>query len=265
MPSKATRVALLLTILALVAIFGWGRSRTRAARVDWQRPIAVAVFLTGETDDATAAALGASLGEIGVRLGVDRDRFLGPAAEPPFTFEILGPLRPQRLPPATPPGDGWLDRAAHALALWRAERAAFDAAGFDPALADVRIHVVASRPVGGRLSAEGLGAAGGEVGIVHATFDDRDPLLAATAVGHEALHCLGASDKYDTDGHAVAPGGLAEPWLEPLYPQRFAEIMVGELATAPGAGRLPTGPDELAIGPVTAAEIGWSRAAPDAR
>ena len=47
-------------------------------------------------------------------------------------------------------------------------------------------------------------------------------------------------------------------WLHP-----GAELMVGEVALGPASGRLPIGPEELAIGQVTAAEIGWI-AAPDA-
>jgi hypothetical protein len=94
------------------------------------------------------------------------------------------------------------------------------------------------------------------VGVVRASLDG-DGLLGATAAFHEALHTLGASDKYDAAGHAVAPGGLAEPSLDPPYPQRLAEIMVGEVPLAPGVGRLPVTAAELGVGPVTAAEVGW--------
>jgi hypothetical protein len=264
-PSKATRVVVLLTILAVVAIFGWGRSRSRAARVSWQRPVAVVVFLSGDADGAAAAALAASLDAIGARLAAERDRHLGLGDGPPLTFEVLGPLRPSR-PPPDPPREGLFDRAHHAFELWRAEEAAFAAAdGFDPALADVRVHLVAAKPAGETRVAEGIGAAGGEVGIVRASLDAADAFLAATAVVHEAFHCLGATDKYDAAGHAIPPDGLAEPERSPPYPQRFAELMVGEVAIAPGAGRLPDGPGELAVGPATAAEIGWSPAPGAAR
>jgi hypothetical protein len=265
-PSKALRVIVLLTILAVVAIFGWGRSRSRAARVGWQRPVAVVVFLSGDADDAAAASLAASLDAIGARLEEERDRHHGPGDGPPLTFEVLGPLRPSRLPPGDPPGDGGFDRAIHAFELWRAEKSAFAAAnGFDPALADVRIHLVAAKPAGETRVAEGIGAAGGEVGVVRASLDAADAFLAATAVVHETFHCLGATDKYDAAGHAIPPEGLAEPERTPPYPQRYAELMVGEVPTSPAAGRLPDGPDELAIGPVTAAEIGWAPAPGAAR
>jgi len=55
----------------------------------------------------------------------------------------------------------------------------------------------------------------------------------------------------------VVPGGLAEPDLEPRFPQRLAEIMVGEVPLGPGAGRLPASARELGVGAATAAEIGW--------
>jgi hypothetical protein len=258
-PSKATRVVVLVTVLAVVALFAWGRLRSRALRATWQRPVAVAVFLLGDAGEAEARGLGAALGALSLRLAADRDRYLGRTAEPPFAFQVIGPLHPSRVPPREPPGPGILDRALHALELWRAERAVLGAAGFDRALADVRIHLVASRPVDGVRTAEGLGAAGGDVGVVEASFDAADPFLAATAVVHEALHCLGATDKYDGAGHAIAPAGLAEPDLRPPYPQRFAEIMVGELPTGPATGRLPADAEELAVGPATAAEIGWVR------
>jgi hypothetical protein len=258
-PSKATRVLFLLVVLAVVAAWALGVTRTRQARVTWERPVAVAVFVSGEADAEGVASLRARLDEIGGRLTAERDRHggIGAGSGPPIAFEVLGPLAPERLPPTEPPDGGLVERALHAWTLWRAERAAFRAAGFDPGLADVRVHVVASAPAGSVTFAEGMGAAGGDVGVVRTAFGPAEAFHAATAVVHEALHCLGASDKYDGAGHAIAPGGLPEPDLDPRYPQRAAELMVGEVALGPASGRLPSGAEELAIGAVTAAEIGW--------
>jgi len=105
--------------------------------------------------------------------------------------------------------------------------------------------------------AEGIGEQGGEQGVVRARFDEGGAVLAAAAIFHEAFHCLGASDKYDPLGHAVLPAGLVEPDLLPRFPQRLAELMVGEVPLGPGTGRLPLSVAELGIGPVTAAEVGW--------
>jgi hypothetical protein len=259
-PSKATRVLVLVTLLAVVAAWAVGRTRTRRARTAWRQPVAVAVFVAGDVAPADVEALAAGLEAIGARLTAERARHLPGAEGQAFTFEVHGPIQPARLPPVEAP-DGWPGRLLHAWSLWRAEREVFAAVpGFDPALADVRLHVLAKHRADGEPAfAEGIGAAGGEVGVVRAAFDPTDAFLAATAAVHEVLHCLGATDKYDPAGHAVPPGGLAEPDLSPRYPQRFAEIMVGEVPLGPAAGRLPAGPAELAVGPATAAEIGWTR------
>ena len=84
-----------------------------------------------------------------------------------------------------------------------------------------------------------------------------DLTLSLQAVGHELLHTVGATDRYDAGGHARDPDGLADPGLVPPYPQVHAEWMVGEVPLGPGRGRLPESIDELRVGPVTAREIGW--------
>jgi hypothetical protein len=106
--------------------------------------------------------------------------------------------------------------------------------------------------------AEGVGEDGGEVGLVRVAVGNGQPTLALTALAHELLHCLGATDKYDAAGHALLPQGLAEPGLSPQLPQRRAEVMVGEVPLGPGKGRLAESLEELAVGPQTAAEVGWS-------
>jgi len=252
------RVAVLLLVLAAVAGWAWDRLGARRARTAWDRPVAVAVLVLGEAAPGSVEALSGALGALAVSFAGDMARLRGPGPAP-FEFEVVGPLAPERLPPTGPPEPGPIARVAHALDLWRAARAAHEAApGFEPDAYDVRIYLVA-QPAGpgGRLFVEGLGELGGEVGIVRASLDWREPLLAAAAVAHEVLHCLGASDKYDGMGHAVEPAGLADPDLVPPYPQRRAEIMVGEVPLAPGRGRLPESAAEVAVGPVTAAEIGW--------
>ena len=252
------RVALLLLVLAAVAGWAWDRLGARRARTAWDRPVAVAVLVLGEAAPGSVEMLSGALDALAGSFAIDMARLRGPGP-PPFEFEVVGPLAPERLPPTGPPEPGPIARVAHALDLWRAARAAHEAApGFEPDAYDVRIYLVAqpSGP-GGRLFVEGLGELGGEVGIVRASLDWREPLLAAAAVAHEVLHCLGASDKYDDAGHAIEPAGLADPDLVPPYPQRRAEIMVGEVPLAPGRGRLPESAAEVAVGPVTAAEIGW--------
>ena len=61
-------------------------------------------------------------------------------------------------------------------------------------------------------------------------------------------------------GQPLAPQGLGDPALSPLYPQSTGEIMAGRIATSPGHGGDPgwPGPDRP-VGPGTAREIGWLR------
>ena len=77
-------------------------------------------------------------------------------------------------------------------------------------------------------------------------------------ITHELLHILGATDKYDLyTGQPIAPDGLANPGQSPLYPQDFAEIMGGRIATSAYRWRHPASLNFCVVGTETAAEIGW--------
>jgi len=264
LPAKATRVATLLVLLAVVVMWASSRQAARRVRTDWERPVHVAVLVLGEATPAAMARLRGALDDLALRLASERRAWAPGAGGETFVVELVGPLHVDRLPPIDPPGPGLLDRPLHALDLWRGARAAHAAApGFDPGAWDVRVYLLAAAPEeDAPRFAEGIGEQGGEVGVVRARFDEHETTLAAAATFHEAFHCLGASDKYDASGHALLPGGLAEPGLSPLFPQRLAELMVGEVPLAPGRGRLPRSVAELGVGPVTAAEIGWLPALP---
>jgi len=266
LPAKATRVAALLVLLAVVVMWASSRQAARRVRTAWERPVTVAVLVLGEATPAAMARLRGALDDLAHRLSSDRAAYAPGAAGETFVVELVGPLHPGRLPPIDPPGPGPVDRALHALDLWRAARAAHAAApGFDPGAWDVRVYLLAAAPEeDAPRFAEGIGELGGELGVVRARFDEQEATLAAAATFHEAFHCLGASDKYDPSGHAVLPGGLAEPDLSPVFPQRLAELMVGEVPLGPARGRLPHSVAELGVGPVTAAEIGWLPALPAA-
>jgi hypothetical protein len=259
LPAKATRVAVLLLMLAVVAMWASSRNSARRDRTGWERPVTLAVLVLGQPSPSAMRQLQDALDGLGRRLSAERARHLPGAVGESFVIELVGPLQPERLPPVAAPGPGLPARARHALDLWRATRAAHAAApDFVPGAWDIRIYLLAAAADGeAPRFAEGIGELGGEVGVVRARFDGDGATLAAAAVFHEAFHCLGASDKYDAAGHALLPQGLTEPGLQPAYPQRLAELMVGEVALGPGAGRLPNSVAELGVGPVTAAEIGW--------
>jgi hypothetical protein len=256
---QAARVAGLLVLLAIAAMWASSRTSARRARTSWEGPVRIAVLVLGEATPAAMGTLQATLDSLALRLAADRATYDPAAAGETFLVELVGPLHVERRPSTVPPDPDLVSRSLHAFDLWRAARAAHAAApGFDPGAWDVRVYVLAAAP--GELAArfaEGLGEQGGEVGVVHTRFDGGSALLAASAIFHEVFHCLGAVDKYDPLGHAVLPAGLAEPDLVPRFPQRLAELMVGEVPLGPASGRLPATVGEVGVGPVTAAEVGW--------
>ncbi len=256
------RVGALVAILVVVAAWAGGVHRIRSSRVQWDRPVEVAVVLLSPTgiDAMRVSRLRDGLGELEARLSAEFARYRGGGT--PFSFKLVGPV-PFNGPIAfTPDSDGFIDRAAHSFRLWKTLRGVHAAAGFDPKPYDARIYLLLepAAPGGGgeRTFAEGAGAAGGDVGFVRAVASSNDAVLALTAVAHELFHCLGATDKYDAAGHAVVPDGLAEPDLSPQYPQQYAEWMVGEIPTGPAQGRVPSSLAEIRVGTVTAREIGWA-------
>src|SRR5690606_21944059 len=106
---------------------------------------------------------------------------------------------------------------------------------------------------------EGYGEHGGRVGIVEVELSPSMLDLALAVAAHELMHTLGAEDKYDPSGNTLIPNGLAEPDARPRFPQRFVEIMARNRPISE-MRQLPLEPiDQLAVGPLTAAEIGWSR------
>ncbi len=107
---------------------------------------------------------------------------------------------------------------------------------------------------------EGSSEQGGRIGMVTVDLDGGTVDFSLAVIAHELLHTLDATDKYDELGRAKIPDGLAEPELSPRYPQRFVEIMTRGRPISPNDEQVLDRLDELAIGPVTAREIGWLKA-----
>lgn len=253
---RRVRVLLWLTALLVAAGYSYSVRRERGQRRAWDRTLAVRVVLLAEEPTSPEAALlAASLPALAGRLAEEAERHRGPGPAP-FSFTAQGPVAWKDPLPLGPAGDSLLIRVRHALVLWSTLRRIDGAAGPFEGPADARIYVLLEAAAVGRPGfAEGAGTLGGEVGLVRTSVAGGDTSLALAAIGHELLHCLGASDKYDAAGHAREPEGLVEP--DRGGAQRFAEWMVGEVPLGPGRGRLPDSLSELAVGGVTAREIGW--------
>jgi hypothetical protein len=252
------RLTVLLTLLVCVVVWAVHDVTSRRARKAWTRTLEIGVVFVrvGAIDEEAASALRARLPALEARLGAEMSRYR-PGAPRPFRFTLLGPVAGTEPPRAS--GDGFLDLARHGYDLWRYRRDLDARAHVVGSAYDSRIYLAARAPTRATLqSVEGESEDNGRIGTVTVELDRTMVDLALAVVTHEVLHTLGASDKYDAAGHVVAPGGLAEPDRIPLYPQRFVEVMARGRPLAPGVESLPRSVDELAIGALTAAEIGWS-------
>ena len=163
-------------------------------------------------------------------------------------------------PPPSAAGTGFADLARHSYDLWRYLRPIDDQAGLDASDFDSRIYVSVRPPVNRYLTrVEGESEEDGRVGTVSVELDASMADFTLFVATHELFHTLGASDKYDAAGRCLVPEGLAEPTLVPLYPQRFAEVMARDRPLSPSEEVVPASLDDLAVGPATAAEIGWAK------
>lgn len=256
------RVAILSFVLFVVVLYAIRDFRRRGARNEWQRPVEVAIVLvhvegTTAAEDAAVQAFRDRASALRDRLSVEARRH--GAIAPPFQIKVHGPIDVTSPAPA-PASDGLVDLARQAMNLrsWTSEADA--RAGVDADQFDTRIYVAIRRPVSAAVSfVEGLSEQNGHVGTVSVDLDPSMADFALFVVAHELFHTVGASDKYDAAGHARDPEGLAEPSLSPRYPQRFAEIMARSRPVAPGREEVPDSLDQLAVGDLTAKEIGWTR------
>ncbi len=105
--------------------------------------------------------------------------------------------------------------------------------------------------------AHSVGLQQGLIGVVNAFADTRQTPQNNIIIAHEILHTVGASDKYNSFGGPEFPYGYANPNREPLYPQRYAEIMVGRIPTSPYSSYMATSLKSVRINPLTASEIAW--------
>jgi hypothetical protein len=190
------------------------------------------------------------------RLTEERQRYRAHSLHP-FVFKFLGPVD-EAEPPPKPEGETLFDSAKLAWATWRWTSRVDGNVGLDTSAYDSRIYVSARVPEDQkRMMVEGQSEQGGRIGTVEVELDDTMADFALVVTAHELFHTLGATDKYDEQGHTLFPAGLAEPGRQPLLPQAFAEVMAENRPIAPDTEVPPDSLDELAVGPATAAEIGW--------
>jgi hypothetical protein len=186
---KTLRIAFLLLLLAIVALYSWADRRRMA---EWDETVWIAVF---PVNGDGAARTG------GYLAGLTREQF-----------------------------------------------------------ADIRMFVLYHDPAQVESVPHSLGLQKGLLGVVYAYADPAAHATNNLVIAHEALHALGATDKYDpVTTLPLYPHGYGEPDAEPRHPQAFAEIMAGRVALSPREAQIPAGLGQAVIGERTAEEIGWLR------
>ena len=255
------RLAVLSSILLVVVLYAWHDVHARRARKTWDHTLSIAVVVLRDGPVAPSAfdAVRDRAPALEERLAAELHRYR-PSAPKPFSFTIYGPI--DGAPPPPPPrGDGVLDLARHTWDLhrWTSDVDARGKLSIDAA--DSRIYVTAQPPRSKKHTIEGASEQGGRIGTVTVDLDDKPGIVdfALSVIAHEMFHALDATDHYDESGRAKIPEGLAEPDLVPRYPQRFVEIMARGRPVSPNEEVVLDTLDDLAVGPATAREIGWSQ------
>ena len=253
------RVSVLLLVLMGVLGYAFRDHARRSARREWLRPLHVALVLLqqGELDPAALELLQQRIEPLEAALESEFARYGGSFR--PVRFHPFGPVpQPSAKPEST--GDSSVFESLRlSLALGAFARSADRAAGVDAGNWDGKVYVLLSAPWSERRAlVEGLGEDGGRIAVTSLELSEDSVDFGLFVVAHELFHLLGAEDRYGADGLAQLPEGLGAPEQEPRFPQLKAEIMARGRVLEPGLEEPPGQLDELSVGPLTAAEIGWS-------
>lgn len=251
---KAFRIGILLLVLLVVAVNAW---LLKSRSTDWNNSLWVKIYpINADGHDETARYIESlslrTFEEIETFMAEEVERH-GRDTARPVRIELGREVREE--PPDIPHDAGRFGIALWSLKMrWWVSSATSDQDDIEP---DVRIFVRYHRSEGVVRLENSVGLQKGMFGIVQAYTGRRFTGRNNVIIAHEFLHTLGASDKYDlATGQPLESNGLAEPDRQPLYPQRYAEIMGGRIALSARDAEIPRNLSLAIIGPETAAEIG---------
>ena len=254
---KIIRISVLLLVLAGVVANTW---LDRVSTTSWENTLWVGIFPMSADGSTVAnsyvsgltaedfASIETFFAEQTAQYGLKIDR--------PVRVELY-PVQ-HELPPALPRNANVFQTMWWSLKIRLFARSAAKVPGRAPS--HIRIFVLYHDPEVNETVPHSLGLQKGLVGVVHAYASRQMAGANNIVIAHEALHTVGATDKYDIrSGVPHYPSGYGEPDRQPRFPQRFAEIMAGQRALSATAQEMPQSLRAVLVGPETAREIGWTR------
>lgn len=251
---KTVRIFILLAVLMGVAMGTWA---TRYHATSWDDPLWVVVYpINGDGSEASSRYIEAleekTFTYIEDFMAWEGERY-GLALEKPVTIKLAPPV--DELPPEPPRDKNVLKVMWWSLKLryW-----AYTVDTYEGPPQDVRMFVLYYDPATHSRLEDSLGLQKGMICVARAFAHWRMENKNKVVIAHELFHTVGATDKYDpATGQPRYPDGYAEPDLDPLYPQKEAEIMAGRIPLSDTDAEMPESLYYTVIGEQTAREIRW--------
>lgn len=250
---KNLRYLILLLILLFVVV---NETLVKSRSTSWENPLWVRIYaVNGDQRKATENYIESLTRHsfAAVEKFVNREARRHGISIDAIDVEYNGRL--QSGPPQPPAGQSVLENIWWSLKFraW----AAYRAWNSDQDEGDVELFVTYYDIETTQSLRHSVGLEGGLIGIINAFAEKSYRGSNQVVITHELMHTLGASDKYAMNSIPLYPQGYAEPYIEPLYPQRRAEIMGGRIPLSAQQATMPESLTEVVVGTYTAAEINW--------
>ena len=200
---------------------------------------------------------GPSLTDLSVWFSDEYARYTG-NKDKHFRIAIRGPFGVDLEPPSlSEEGDSWFTLMLRAYRYPRYFEQLASDNGVRVEDYAVKVYVI----YGGNsldMASHSRASKNGRVAVVYVSLDETNPSYALATVAHEIGHALGATDTYNPEtSHAIHPQGYVEPFNDPLFPQRYAELMAVDIPLSRTVEQEVGSLSQIRIGHQTAAEFGW--------
>lgn len=249
---KHFRVFILLLILLVVAVGSWA---TKMRVTDWNHTLRVVIYPINADQSNAAESYIQALDDnhfepIKTFFSEELESY-ELSTEEPIQIALAPEVR--ELPPQLGEKPGILDIMLWSLKLryWAFQRDEYE--GPKP---EIQLFALYYDPVITPKVKHSTGLDKGHVAIINLFAKENQVGSNLFVIVHELLHTLGATDKYHSfTQQPLFPVGYAEPDLQPLYPQNFAEVMGGRIPLNEQDSEIPKSLSEVVIGYQTAREI----------